>query len=80
MSLGALGCFHGVTGFCKPPSFIGMLSTSPAFTAENVTAQAIESKYVINRELWASVQFPFGDDVSDLLPLRSSAGFKRACA
>ena len=64
VSLEALGCFHGVTGFCKPPPLIQMLSTSPAFTAGNAKTQAIESKHVINRELWVALQFPFGDDVS----------------
>ena len=41
-----------------------MLSTSPAFTVGNAKTQAIESKHVINRELWVALQFPFGDDVS----------------
>jgi hypothetical protein len=49
-----------------------MLSTSPAFTAVNEQTQASESKHVINRELWAALQFPSGDDVSALHPLRSS--------
>ena len=44
-----------------------------AFTAGNAKIQAIESKHVINRELWAALQFPIGDDVSALHPLRSSA-------
>ena len=75
VSLEALGCFHGVTGFCKPPPLIQMLSTSPAFTAGNVKTQAIESKHVINRELWVASQFPSGDDVSYLHPLQSSGSF-----
>jgi IS1 family transposase len=37
---------------------------SPAFTAGNAKTQAIEIKHVINRELWAALQFPIGDDVS----------------
>jgi hypothetical protein len=49
-----------------------MLLTATAFTAGNLKIQAIESKHVINRELWVALQFPIGDDVSDLNPLRSS--------
>jgi hypothetical protein len=41
-----------------------MLLTATAFTAGNVKIQAIESKHVINRELWLALQFPIGDDVS----------------
>ena len=52
-----------------------MLFATTAFTAGNVIIQAIESKHVINRELWVALQFPFGDDVSALHPLRSSVGF-----
>ena len=52
-----------------------MLFATTAFTDGNVIIQAIESKHVINRELWVALQFPFGDDVSALHPLRSSVGF-----
>jgi hypothetical protein len=41
-----------------------MLSISTAFTVGNAKIQAIESKHVINRELWVALQFPIGDDVS----------------
>ena len=41
---------------CCPPS--------PTVTAGNEKTQAIESKHVINRELWVALQFPIGDDVS----------------
>ncbi len=37
---------------------------SPVFTVGNAKTQATESKHVINRELWAALQFPIGDDVS----------------
>ena len=49
---------------CFPPS--------PTFTDGNAKTQVIESKHVINRELWIALQFPIGDDVSALNPLRSS--------
>ena len=52
-----------------------MLSTTTAFTAGNAKIQVIESKHVINRELWVALQFPIGDDVSALHPLRSSVPF-----
>ncbi len=44
----------------------------PTFTAGNAKTQTIESKHVINRELWVALQFPIGDDVSALYPLQSS--------
>jgi hypothetical protein len=75
VSLEALGCFHGVTGFCKPPSLIRMSSISTAFTVGNAKSQVVESKHVINRELWVALQFPIGDDVSAFHPLRSSGPF-----
>jgi hypothetical protein len=54
-----------------------MLSKTPVFTAGNTKTQAIETKYVSNRELWVPLQLPIGDDVSALNPLRSSVdGFE----
>jgi hypothetical protein len=41
---------------CCPPS--------PTFTAGNAKTEVIESKHVINSELWVALQFPIGDDVS----------------
>jgi len=52
-----------------------MLFTATAFTAGNVKKQVIESKRVINRELWVALQFPIGDDVSALHPLHRSVPF-----
>jgi hypothetical protein len=49
-----------------------MVFTPTAFTAGNVKIQVIERKHVINREPWVALQFPIGDDVSALNPLRSS--------
>ena len=50
-----------------------MVFTPTAFTDGNVKIQVTERKHVINRELWVALQFPIGDDVSALHPLRSSA-------
>ena len=52
-----------------------MLFATTAFTAGNAIIQAVESKHVINRELWVALQFPSGDDVSAFHPLRSSVPF-----
>ena len=64
VSLEALGCFHGVTGFCKPSPLVRMFSIVTSFTGGNGKIQVIESKHVISRELWVALQFPIGDDVS----------------
>ena len=56
-----------------------MLSTSPAFTAGNVKTQAIESKNVINRELWVALQFPIGDDVSAYTRCDAAIFFDNGC-
>jgi hypothetical protein len=45
------------------------------FTQENESSQAAENKSVNRRKLPAAPQFPVGDDVSALNPLRSSAWF-----
>jgi hypothetical protein len=39
-----------------------------AITAGNAENEIIDSKHVINRELWAAMQFPIGDDVSAPTP------------
>jgi hypothetical protein len=52
-----------------------MLSISTAFTVGNAKTQAIESKHVINRELWAALQFPIGDDVSAYTRCKAAQAF-----
>jgi hypothetical protein len=44
----------------------------PLFTIGNAKTQITEKTYVSNRELRVPLQFPIGDDVSALNPLRSS--------
>jgi hypothetical protein len=65
--------------FLQAPSLTTNIVQCHAFTAGNAKTQVIESKRVIKRKPWAALQFPIGDDVSALLPLRSSVGFSR-CA
>ena len=48
---------------------------TPMFTPGNRNSQTIESTHVDRRKLPVVQQFPGGDDVSALHPLRSSAGF-----
>jgi hypothetical protein len=50
--------------FLQTPPLQEMLFATTAFTAGNTKTQVIESKHVINRELWVVLQFPIGDDVS----------------
>ena len=45
------------------------------FTRGNRNSQTIESTHVDRRKLPVAQQFPGGDDVSALHPLRSSVGF-----
>jgi hypothetical protein len=62
------------TGFCKLRRRREMLFTVTAVTAGNVKFQVIESKHVINRELWVALQFPIGDDVSACIRCAAAQG------
>jgi hypothetical protein len=48
------------------------------FSRENSELQMIETAHVNKRKQVFTNQYPVGDDVSTLQPLRSSAGFERA--
>jgi hypothetical protein len=57
---------------CLQKKTTKFVAQPPAFTPGNTEGQSYENKHVIKRKLAVAPQLPIGDDVSALLPLRSS--------